>query len=92
MEPIIGTLSHRWGRKGFLLGGLFIHAVVGVAMPQATSVASLRVIGFLHGALGPGPSADHLGLGSSFVIIGVVVVGLNLLATALIRAPHARAN
>jgi len=48
-EPIVGTLSDRFGRKGFLLGGLLLYVLVGLAMPEATSVANLLFIRALHG-------------------------------------------
>ncbi len=48
-QPIVGGLSDRWGRKGFLLCGLFFYALVGLAMPEATSVVNLIVIRAFHG-------------------------------------------
>ncbi|MFH7325105.1 MFS transporter [Desulfurivibrio sp. C05AmB] len=47
--PVVGSLSDRWGRKGFLLGGLFVFGVVGVLIPAATSVENLVLIRALHG-------------------------------------------
>lgn len=49
VEPIVGSLSDRWGRKRFLACGLLILALVGLAMPAATSVADLLVIRAVHG-------------------------------------------
>jgi MFS transporter, DHA1 family, multidrug resistance protein len=49
LQPIVGNLSDRWGRKGFLLSGLLIYSVVGLILPEATSVVNLIVIRSLHG-------------------------------------------
>jgi MFS family permease len=46
---VIGNLSDRWGRKGFLLAGLLVYAAVGLLFPQATSVVNLIAIRALHG-------------------------------------------
>lgn len=48
-QPGVGMLSDRWGRKGFLLGGLLIFGVVGLLIPQAVSVENLVLIRALHG-------------------------------------------
>lgn len=48
-QPIVGSLSDHWGRKGFLIGGLLIYTMVGLALPQATSVANLVFIRAFHG-------------------------------------------
>lgn len=48
-QPIVGNLSDRWGRKGFLLGGLVVYALVGLMMPEATSVEGLVLIRIFHG-------------------------------------------
>ncbi|MFP3982971.1 MAG: MFS transporter [Desulfurivibrionaceae bacterium] len=48
-QPIVGTLSDRWGRKGFLVSGLFIYGLVGLALPEATSVNNLIAIRAFHG-------------------------------------------
>lgn len=48
-QPVVGKLSDRWGRKGFILGGLLIHALVGLLMPEAGSVESMLVVRALHG-------------------------------------------
>ena len=48
-QPIVGNLSDRWGRKGFLVCGLLVYALVGLAMPGATSVLNLIVIRAFHG-------------------------------------------
>lgn len=49
LQPVIGSLSDRWGRKGFLLSGLLVYASVGLLFPQATSVLNLIAIRALHG-------------------------------------------
>lgn len=48
-QPVVGSLSDRWGRKGFLVGGLFIYGLVGLIMPEAESVGNLIVIRSFHG-------------------------------------------
>jgi MFS family permease len=48
-QPVVGNLSDRWGRKGFLVGGLAIFGLVGFLLPEATSVGSLLLIRCLHG-------------------------------------------
>ncbi len=48
-QPVVGNLSDRWGRKGFLISGLFIYGLVGLALPAADSVTNLIVIRALHG-------------------------------------------
>jgi len=49
LQPIVGNFSDRWGRKGFLISGLLIYSVVGLILPEATSVVNLIVIRSLHG-------------------------------------------
>ena len=48
-QPIVGNLSDRWGRKGFLISGLFVYGLVGLIMPRATSLGALILIRSLHG-------------------------------------------
>ncbi len=48
-QPIVGSLSDRWGRKGFLIAGLFIYGLVGLILPEAQSVSNLIVIRSFHG-------------------------------------------
>ncbi len=48
-QPVVGNLSDRWGRKGFLLGGLAIFALVGYLLPAASSMGALLLIRCLHG-------------------------------------------
>jgi MFS family permease len=48
-QPIVGSFSDRWGRKGFLIAGLFIYGVVGLILPEAGSVSNLIVIRSFHG-------------------------------------------
>jgi len=48
-QPIFGSFSDRWGRKGFLITGLFIYGLVGLILPEAGSVANLIVIRSFHG-------------------------------------------
>ncbi len=49
LQPIVGSLSDRWGRKGFLIAGLFIYGIVGLLIPHATSVVNLIAIRGFHG-------------------------------------------
>ena len=49
LQPIVGSLSDRWGRKGFLVIGLLVYALVGLFLPQATSVSNLILIRAFHG-------------------------------------------
>lgn len=49
MQPLVGGLSDRWGRKGFLLAGLFIYGIVGLLIPHASSVAQLIMIRLVQG-------------------------------------------
>ncbi len=48
-QPFVGNLSDRLGRKGFLLSGLAVYALVGLLIPEATSVTGLILIRALHG-------------------------------------------
>ncbi|MCL2341036.1 MAG: MFS transporter, partial [Proteobacteria bacterium] len=48
-QPVVGNLSDRWGRKGFLVTGLFIYGVVGLLVPLATTVPHLVVIRLFQG-------------------------------------------
>jgi MFS family permease len=48
-QPVVGILSDRWGRKGFLVSGLLVYALVGLIMPEANSVGTLLLIRSLHG-------------------------------------------
>jgi MFS transporter, DHA1 family, multidrug resistance protein len=40
LQPLVGNLSDRWGRKGFLVAGLFIYGVVGLLIPHAKALSS----------------------------------------------------
>lgn len=48
-QPLVGNLSDRWGRKGFLMSGLAVYALVGLMIPEADSVGALVLIRALHG-------------------------------------------
>ncbi|OQX11175.1 MAG: MFS transporter [Desulfobulbaceae bacterium A2] len=48
-QPFFGSLSDRFGRKLFLVLGLLVYALVGLAIPQATSLTGLIAIRALHG-------------------------------------------
>lgn len=49
LQPFVGGLSDKRGRKGFLIGGLFVYAIVGLLFPLANTVEHLVVIRILHG-------------------------------------------
>ena len=49
LQPIVGNLSDRWGRKNFLAAGLLIYGIVGLMIPQAMSVGHLIGIRAFHG-------------------------------------------
>lgn len=49
LQPVVGNLSDRWGRKGFLMTGLFIYGLVGLLIPHATSVFHLVLIRIFQG-------------------------------------------
>ncbi len=44
LQPVVGNLSDRYGRKGFLVVGLFVYGLVGLLIPQAGSVGHLLLI------------------------------------------------
>ncbi len=49
LQPVIGNLSDRYGRKGFLVVGLFVYGLVGLLIPQAASVFHLLLIRAFQG-------------------------------------------
>jgi MFS family permease len=49
LQPVVGSLSDRRGRKRFLVIGLSIYAAVGVTYTLAASVEHLILIRILHG-------------------------------------------
>ena len=49
LQPVVGSLSDRFGRKGFLVAGLFIYGLVGLLIPQPGSVFNLIAIRGFHG-------------------------------------------
>lgn len=49
LQPIVGSWSDTWGRKGFLITGLTIFAIVGLLVPKATSVLDLIFIRSFQG-------------------------------------------
>lgn len=49
LQPVVGNLSDRLGRKGFLVTGLFIYGVVGLLIPQAGSIINLLLIRAFQG-------------------------------------------
>jgi len=49
LQPMVGNLSDRWGRKGFLVVGLFIYGLVGLLIPHAENVVHLVAIRAFQG-------------------------------------------
>ena len=49
LQPVVGNLSDRRGRKRFLVAGLSIYAVMGLTYTLATSVEHLILIRLFHG-------------------------------------------
>lgn len=49
LQPLVGNLSDRFGRKWFLVAGLFIYGLVGLLIPHARSVLDLITIRGFHG-------------------------------------------
>lgn len=49
LQPIVGSLSDRWGRKGFMVIGLLVYTLVGLVLPEATSITNLILIRAFHG-------------------------------------------
>jgi len=49
LQPFVGGLSDRQGRKRFLVAGLFIYALSGFTYTLATSMEHLILIRFFHG-------------------------------------------
>ena len=49
LQPVVGSLSDKWGRKNFLMSGLFVYGLVGLLIPHATGVADLIIIRTFHG-------------------------------------------
>jgi MFS family permease len=50
LQPFVGILSDRHGKKGFLIAGLIIFGLTGYVYTIAGSVAQLVMIRFFHGA------------------------------------------
>ncbi|MBR9982810.1 MAG: MFS transporter [Desulfatitalea sp.] len=50
LQPFVGNLSDRHGKKGFLTAGLIIFGITGYTYTMASSVAHLVLIRILHGA------------------------------------------
>jgi MFS family permease len=49
LQPLVGSLSDKFGRKWFLVAGLFIYGLVGLLIPHAKSVIDLIIIRGFHG-------------------------------------------
>lgn len=69
LQPIIGNVSDRLGRKGFLMAGLLIYGGVGLIIPLAESISHLIFIRGFHG------------IGSA-MIVPIAMAYMSLLAPA----------
>lgn len=49
LQPFVGNFSDRFGRKRFLVSGLIIYTLIGLVLPEATSVGNLIFIRAFHG-------------------------------------------
>ena len=49
LQPFVGSLSDRYGKKGFLIAGLMMFAMTGYVYTVAGSVTQLVLIRFFHG-------------------------------------------
>lgn len=49
LQPVVGNFSDQWGRKNFLISGLFVYGLVGLLIPHATGVPHLIIIRAFHG-------------------------------------------
>ena len=49
LQPVVGNLSDKFGRKWFLVAGLCIYGLVGLLIPHARSVIDLIAIRAFHG-------------------------------------------
>ncbi|GAB4337310.1 MAG: MFS transporter [Desulfobulbaceae bacterium] len=49
LQPLVGGISDRWSRKGFLVAGLCVYTLVGLLLPRADSISGLIGIRVLHG-------------------------------------------
>ncbi len=49
LQPFVGNFSDRFGRKRFLVTGLLIYSLIGLVLPEASSVANLILIRAFHG-------------------------------------------
>lgn len=86
LQPFVGDLSDRHGKKGFLIAGLFIFGLTGYTYTFATSVTHLVFIRILHGAgsamiipmamayisdLGGGKSGKYMGMLNVAIFVGI---------------------
>lgn len=69
LQPVVGNLSDKWGRKGFLMAGLFIYGLVGLLIPMAAEVDHLIIIRAFHGV-------------GSAMIVPIAMAYMSLLAPA----------
>lgn len=69
LQPAVGNYSDRWGRKNFLVCGLFVYGLVGLLIPLASSVPHLIIIRAFHGV-------------GSAMIVPIAMAYMSLLAPA----------
>jgi len=48
-NPLVGRLSDRWGRKPFIVVGLFLYSVISLLYTLPTQAETLVIIRFFHG-------------------------------------------
>ncbi len=48
-NPIVGRLSDKWGRKSFIVSGLFLYGAVSICYVLANSVEALILVRVFHG-------------------------------------------
>ncbi len=86
LQPFVGGLSDRYGKKGFLMAGLFLFGITGYTYTLAASVSDLILIRILHGAgsamilpmamayiseLSVGKTGKHMGMLNIAIFAGI---------------------
>ena len=68
LQPVIGNLSDRYGRKGFLVVGLFVYGLVG-----------LLIVGWVSAGAATDPS-----VGAGFVLLPLLVFAFGVVAVIVL--------
>ncbi len=86
LQPFVGNFSDRYGKKGFLIAGLFIFGITGYTYTLASSVTDLVLIRLFHGAgsamiipmamayigeLGGSKTGKHMGMLNIAIFAGI---------------------